>query len=451
MSATTDFLAHLGAGIARAWRSGLVRSGVGLGALTSAQMVLGLVTAVILARELGVAGLGVYSFAMAAAMLAALPVESGLPSLVKREIAHAAASEASSAEKGVIVFALSLIALSSAVLVAIILVYGRTLAGGHDSVTRAIIPLAALLIPVTVLGRVLGAALAGRQRVALGAVPDKLVRPGAFAIALALVAALEPGWLTPVHAMGLQVAASAVAAAFGAALCLRHFANTLRHGRANVPWRAWLATIVRLGLSGGMMQAHPRLLLLLTGGLASVEEVGLLTIAQRGAGVVNAGTTIATIAAAPRVASLYAAGAHERVQRLVTLVARTGFGLSAVGLAAFLLAGGWLLAAIFGPAFVAAWSTLIVLTASNTVRMLLGPGVMLMNMLRHEGVALRGFAIGLGLSLTSAGVLIPYLGALGAACAAFVGISSMALFLRHQARRRLRLDPAAFAGIMRPR
>jgi O-antigen/teichoic acid export membrane protein len=97
----------------------------------------------------------------------------------------------------------------------------------------------------------------------------------------------------------------------------------------------------------------------------------------------------------------------------------------------------------------AAWSALIILSLTETTRALLGPGAMLMNMVRHEGVTALGFAISLVVSVLTAIALIPAYGADGAAWGMFFGVTGMSVFLWQKARRNLNLDPTAFGRPVR--
>ncbi len=216
-------------------------------------------------------------------------------------------------------------------------------------------------------------------------------------------------------------------------------------------WRTWFAAMLRLGFAHGMLRAQPQLLLLLTGVIASAEEVGLLRVAQRATELVGTASGIVINAAAPRVSSFHAGGEHGRLQRLVTLVARFSFGLSLVGLAVYLVAGHWLLTQLFGVGFAAAWGAMIILTLGVAVRTLFGPGPMVMNMLRREGLTMMGFAASLGISLGLAILLIAPLGATGAACATALGQVSMTAFLRYRARRDLGVELSVLGPSAGPR
>ena len=442
-------LGWLSARVATARSSRFIRSSAGIGGLTVAELALGLVTAILLARALGAEGLGIYSLALAVVVLAGLPVQSGIPILVMREIAHHDNGLGAGVEKGVLIFAITVIALMSAVIIPLALLFGDSLIPGLDGAERAMLPVAVALIPVSALSRTIGVALAGKQMVVIGTLPQTLVQPGAFAIMLGAVSMVEPGWLTPGRAMALQLTAAVAALAVAGLYFLHHFSDVLRRSRASISWRAWGVATLRLGLANSIYRAQGQVLLLLTGALSSVEDVGLLRIAQRGAGLVTLGTAIAVVTAAPRFARLNAEGRHERLQHLLTQVARAGSALALIGLLGLVFGGHWLLATFFGTGFVAAWSALVILAAAETARALLGPGGMLLNMLRHEGVTARGQLIALVTSTSIAVALIPAYGADGAAWGMFCGIVGMMMFFRHKARRRLRLDPAAFGKPIR--
>ena len=428
-----------------------MRSSAGVGGLTGTELALGLITAVLLARALGVEGLGTYSLAMATVVLAGLPVEFGLPSLVMREIAHHGANGDTGPVKGVLIFAATVIALMSTVIILLAFYFGGSKFLGLEGAERAMLTVAVGLIPLSALGKTIGAALAGKHMVVVGLLPQKLVRPGVFAIALAVVSVLEPGWLTPVRAMGLQVAATAAALAFGAFHFLRQFSAALRRSPVRIMWREWSIATLRLGISTGIHLAQGQILLLLTGVLTGAGNAGLFRIAQRGAGLVSLGVVIAITVASPEVARLNAEGRHDQLQRLLTTAARAGSGIALIGLVCFIFGGQWLLDTIFGAEFVAAWSALIILAATETTRALLGPGIMLMNMSRHEGITAIGFIISLCVSTVIAAALIPAYGADGAAWGVFFGVTGMSVFLWQKARQTLRLDPAVIGLPIRHR
>jgi len=423
-------------------RARLLRSGAGIGGLSVAELALGLVTAVLLARALGAAGLGAYSLGLAVSVLAGLAVECGLPGLVTREIALAGEAGALPAARAALGFAGAVILGASALVLPLAIGIGDVLAPGLGP-APGLLPLALGLIPVNALANAIGGALAGRHRVVAGHLGPKLIRPGLFAFGLAAAMLLAPGWLSPTRAMGLQLAASAAGLGFALVQLGRHFSGLTAATGARIPWRAWGAATVRLGLINGLRLAEPQILLLLTGLLASVESVGLLRIAQRGAALGSIAVSVAVIVAAPEFARLSATGEQARLQRLLTRIARLTAAASASGVLAVLLAGRWLLALFFGPAFTAAWAALALLTAAELSRALFGPAAVLLSMLRHEGVTALALCLATAASAAAAALLLPAFGAAGAAAGSLAGLALSSGLLWWRARRILGLDTSA--------
>ena len=97
---------------------------------------------------------------------------------------------------------------------------------------------------------------------------------------------------------------------------------------------------------------------------------------------------------------------------------------------------------LFGAEFAAALSAIIILGATETMRALFGPGIILMNMTRREGTTVGGFAFSLVVSTLVAWVLIPSFGVDGAAWGMFFGTIGMSVYLWQKSRRDLKLDPA---------
>lgn len=79
-------------------------AGGGLAIITAGEVILSLLIAVILARSLGVAGLGVYGIGLSLSMICVTLVEFGLPALVMREVAYADAERDYKLQFGIIYF-----------------------------------------------------------------------------------------------------------------------------------------------------------------------------------------------------------------------------------------------------------------------------------------------------------------------------------------------------------
>jgi len=119
-------------------------------------------------------------------------------------------------------------------------------------------------------------------------------------------------------------------------------------------------------------------------------------------------------------------------------------------LGAFLLiyfAGKWLLIAIFGGEYGASWLPLIMLTAAQLVNGCFGVGWVLLTMSGGERALSRSFLISVPVSVAIAVVLVPALGAVGAAWAAIAGAIVQNLIVWTAVRRIHAIDCSVFGAL----
>lgn len=438
-----DWVARL----SRLRRSRFAGALAGVGALTTAEMVLGLVSAILLARSLGLDGLGIYAVAIAAVTLTAIPVELGLPSLTLREVAHGLGETARSHKASVLRFATRYILIASAIAVAALTTIDDVLPG--MSPDDPVLAIAAWLIPIGAMGKVFGNALAGEQRVVAGHMPQRVLRPGLFAIALLIAVIAAPGWLTPARAIGLHLIAAAAALTIGYLQFHRQFGAILWRGPGAGAWKDWAWASVRLGVATGIRAAQQNLLILLVGMLAGAESAGLFRVAKRTGGLIAIAVTVIHTTAGPRFARLSAEGDSVGLQRLLRYLARATSSITATALIVFALIGEWLLGTVFGSAFAAAYWAVIVLGIAEVFRTAFGPATLLLNMTRREGQAARAYAIGLIISLLVTWWLAPGLGANGGAYGFSAGTAAVAAYSWWQVRRLHGLD-ASIVGLRPP-
>lgn len=165
-----------GAADGRGLRGQLTRGAIGVIALKAASMLLGLASAVVLARALGAEGYGTYSFAFSVAMLLAIPSQVGLPTLVVREVAVAEAKGRWGLIRGLLrwanagVLAIS-VAVAGAAAAVVWAVWGRA-----ESVQAETLLWAFALVPLLSLGALRSATLRGLRHVVLAQFPEPPLR-----------------------------------------------------------------------------------------------------------------------------------------------------------------------------------------------------------------------------------------------------------------------------------
>ncbi len=156
---------------------------------------------------------------------------------------------------------------------------------------------------------------------------------------------------------------------------------------------------------------------LILGSIKGASTVGLYGVADKGAELLSFVLVAQNAAFASTVASLYAAGDTERLQRLTTKIARWTL-LATLPLALLFIGFGyWYLLYLYGPQFTQAYRALAILSFGQVVNVATGLNGMLLIMTGHEGNAATvvgvGAATNIGLNL----LLVPTWGMEGAAVA----------------------------------
>jgi O-antigen/teichoic acid export membrane protein len=172
-------------------------------------------------------------------------------------------------------------------------------------------------------------------------------------------------------------------------------------------------------LMNQVMQALP---LLLLGAWGSSSDVGLLSIAQRTAGLVSLVLIAANIIIAPKFAELY------QQKDMVTLgkVARRGAllmtAMASPAILLFIVLPQWVMG-LFGAEFSDGWMLLVIMAVGQLVNVMTGSVGFLLMMTGNERQLLSANFIALILSLMLAVLLIPGYAGLGAAIAAAVPLA----------------------------
>lgn len=418
-------------------RSGGVAVGVvHLGLVRFAGGTLALTATLVLARALGPQQYGAYSFVIALVALLALPVRNGLSTLTVRETARAERLGELGLMKGVWRWSFwsagGAALLAGMLLILVMVVLGERL--GPDRRLIAWGPF--LLLPLCWIG-VLGAALAGQQKVALGRLPENVFRPGLLLLLLGVFTYCFAVPLSAATAMAVTIAAAWLSLL--AALLLRRVSqpSALVQIRATYRIRHWINAVWPLTLLGGAQALNMHVDVVMLGVLAAPEDVGLYRVVVQSVTVVIVGQQIVNMVIAPRLARLHVAGELQQLQRLVTSSARANFAAALVPALALLFFGEVLLTFVFGAAYAQGATALAVLCFGQLLNAAVGPVGVLLNMSGHERDTLIGVSMASGANVILNLLLIPFLGLLGAAIASAATLAIWNMLLMRQVKNRL--------------
>ncbi len=423
-------------------RAELLKSAVGSFGIRSLNAMLGLGLSIVLARELGPEGYGVYAFVFSLMVLLAVPVQMGLPTLVMREVARYHSSERWALLRGLLLRSNQAILLLSVLLS---LIVGGVILWryeGQDQVLLVTGAWALLLLPVTALTLLSGAVLLGLRRVVLGQIAEMLLRPGFFLLLLG--AALLTGGLTPSQAMSLHFAAACMAFIVGVLILLRALPPEVGRIRPKYDTLVWFRSAISFGLLAGFDKINNQIGMVMLGLLATKEEVGQYRVAVSVGALVVFGLTITAAVLAPHIARLHSAGDKERLQRMLTWSTR-GVLLMALPLAIlFIIFGNPILGVVFGEPYREASTALAIISVGQCVNASMGPVGLILSMTGHEIETLKGVSAATVLNIILATFLIPFFGVEGAATAMGISIIAWNLILYRAVWQRVGLQSTAF-------
>src|SRR6187200_1027068 len=208
-------------------RGHLVRGTFGSLGLTVTNAGLTFLNGILLARLLGAESYGIYSTATSLMLLVSLPVILGFDRLVTRELSATAVRGDWAAARALVRRAFQSVMLTS-ILVALAVALVIWLKREEIGEEIAVVLIAALaLVPFqsfSVLRRAVGL---GLHQIVTAQVPEAVIRPGVFAIFLA-VALIAIGTLSALAAMLLSLAALLISTTLGVLVLWRRVPDELR-------------------------------------------------------------------------------------------------------------------------------------------------------------------------------------------------------------------------------
>ena len=403
---------------------------------------LGFGSAVLLARLLGAEGFGIYSFAYAVVSLLALPAQVGLPNLLVRETALGMTSAGPEHVKGMWVWAGRVVFILSTIL-ALGAIAFLFLTGDGEMDTQTVTILWALgLVPLVALGNLRGAALRGLKKIVSGQFPEFILRP-ALLVVLVSVLAFVAAPVTAPQAMASHVGAAAIAFGVGGWLLWRHTPPTVRQASPRMMSKAWISSLIPLALISGIATVERQTDILMLGWLESASQVGIYRVAVQSAALVSFGLQAIKLVLAPRFVDLYSAGDVPALQRLMTRSTRVVLAFSAAVAVLFWIFGRFLLGAIFGTDFEAAYPALAIVVGGQVVNSMVGSVGQLLIMSGHERDTAWASAFGVLFNVLLNVALIPRLGISGAAIATAVAMIARNIWLWWAAKKRVGINSLA--------
>ncbi|MCH8113595.1 MAG: oligosaccharide flippase family protein [Proteobacteria bacterium] len=286
-----------------------------------------------LARMLGAAGFGAYSFAMACVGVLSVPALLGLDGLIVREVASYHAGTRWGLLNGLLRRANQMTLLASTGLALAAAGVAWSLSPYLEPPMLTALWVGLIALPVLTQIRIKQAALLGLRHTVAGQVPEILVQPVLFLLMLGVIVA-TPGMVPKAPVIvGLFVAAAAGALVVAARLFQDLWPDAVREAEPEYSTPDWIGSARTFFLTAGMNVLGASLGVLMLGPMEGAEATGVYGIATAAATLIALPLTAINIPMAPAVAGFFTEGNKEELQRIATKAARGALGTDPIDLA----------------------------------------------------------------------------------------------------------------------
>jgi len=379
---------------------------------------------VFLARWLGAAEYGRYTYAMAWASLLAVFASLGFPTAVLRFVPEYMSQKKWSLLQGVLRVSGGFTFLAgltiSMVLAIIINMYAGVL--GFEEAQVNVLTLGIWLVPILALVNLNAELFKAFRRIVLAYTPQVLLRPVVLVAGAGVL--FWNGALTARSAVGAAYLSLLAALVVQVWALTRGLPNEARGVRPTYDVKHWLRVSLPLLLISGYLVLLNQMDVIMIGFWLGPEHVGIYNAAAKTAVLVSFVLVAVNAVLAPMITSLYTQGRRLELQRMLYISAHGIFWPSLViggGLVIF----GKSVLRLFGPEFVDAYSAMAILVLGQLVNAGAGSVGYLMNLTGHENQSARVYGWSALVNVVLNAVGISLFGVTGAAIAT---ASTMALW-----------------------
>ena len=402
------------------------------------------VAVLLLARILGATRYGVYAYVMAWIGVLAVPAAAGFDRLLVREVAIRQARSEWPEIKGLLRFSTSAVMLTALSMAFVLCLLSSPLSRGNQDLHAGLL-WGSLLLPLIAYARIRQAMLQGLGHVVAGQIPETLVQPASFVIAVGTIYLITGHPETGSEGLLIQVAAAGLALLVGLSLLRARMPLAVLNSSPRYLRREWIVQALPFMWLLAMNMALMNLDTLVLGTRATSEDVGVYRIASQMAGLVVFPLTAINMITAPRIAAMFGAGDMIRLQTVVRRGARLAFASGALIAVLMTLLGRPVLR-LFGDEFEAGYEALLILVLGYLANAGLGVSGYVLIMTRFERVAAALFMVAVATDLILCSLLIPRIGMNGAAVGTSVSVMLLGLLMTVFANRRLGINASAFSA-----
>lgn len=389
---------------------------MGVGAMRVLAIPIGLASTVLLARLLGPEQFGQYAFIMALLPILALPVTGGMQTLLTREVAAYAHAGRWSAYKGALNAAHGWAVSVSLLILLVYLLLAFSFEVIPTSGKWGFVPLALVMLPLLALNAARNGVIKGLGMPAMAEMPGMVIQP--FLVLLALTGLVFTVGLDVQGAIWIQILCAAAAFFLATIIFIKVRPPESSQAKPEYEFKAWLSALTPFTLLALVGTFNAQLGILALGLLSSDEQVGALTVAQRGAQFVALPLTLVNLIISPHIVKAFRSNDINFLQKISRLSARGAFAIALPIGMVFYFFGEWLLGSFFGEEYSQlSYMPLLMLVVGQLFSVFFGSVGFLLAMTGNEKQSFKGQVFAVITNLILCAILIPTMGAIGAAIA----------------------------------
>ena len=340
-------------------------------------------TSIALARWLGAAEFGIYTYTTSWAYLLGVFSTVGLDNLLVREVAVYKSNGDWGLLRGILTWA-NLVSLGfslAMVVLGIAIAYGTGMP--EDSSLFMAFCVAMASLPFMALRNLRRGAMRGLQQVTLGLIPEMLIAPVVILLSILFTFALSYQPVSAAWCVGIYTLVTAATLLISVSLLRRALPPGVFLLAPLYKSRQWLSCALPFMLIEGIYIINARVDVLMLGSLQSVADAGIYVPVNRGAQLINFVLMAISSALAPKIASLYATGKLIKLEATVVKTAKLALLPTLLITAGLITLSSYYLS-LFGTDFIAGKNALSILCIGQFVFTITGLGGLLLNMTGNE-------------------------------------------------------------------
>jgi O-antigen/teichoic acid export membrane protein len=301
---------------------------------------------------------------------------------------------------------------------------------------------ACLILPAFVLLQIRNAALRAFKKIVQAQAPMEILRPSLVAGGVLLLFIINGQSPRAPAAMTVNLLATIIALIVTNSFLHRALPNPAHTVSRKYRSSEWIRVALPLLMISGFLMILSQIDIIMVGALLDTTKAGIYSAANRLATLISFGLVAVNTIAAPMISELYAQGKIKELQRIVSL---GSWGILAFSLPAsiIILSGGKFILGLFGSAFTAGYSALVILTLGQLVNALSGSVGFLMTMTGQQKEAAKIVGTSAILNVLLNGFLIPRLGIIGAAVATSLSTATWNIAMLHYVLKHHGINPTA--------